>query len=215
MMSELTPDPSCPASVLPLDERSLPQLRTQELIQRAHAGNETAWAEIYTRYRRSLEPIVRAKLVSCPSARVDPDDVLQSAFVLAWQRLSKFEYQGEGSLLRWITVVTLNKLTDQLRARPTDEGHHATDYESATHDGADPRTSPDLAAEAAEYRLRLLDCISKLDEQEQEVLAARLIEELPWPEITARLGTPESTLRNRLQAAVRKLSHRLAHWEPK
>jgi len=176
------------ALVLPSDERPLPQLRTQELIEHANAGSRSAWGEIYTRYHRTLEPIVRARLVWFTAARVDADDVLQSAFLLAWQRLSKFEYQGEGSLLRWITTVTLNKLNDQLRASPVEQPKEIPEDGARTTIGPNAAVSPLLEAETAEYRLHLIQCVSELDEQEQEILTVRLFEKLPWRDASIRIG---------------------------
>src|SRR5712692_10436022 len=58
-----------------------------DLLRRAQAGDRPALAELFTRYRERLRQMVRLRLDRRLQGRLDPDDVLQEAYLDFARRL--------------------------------------------------------------------------------------------------------------------------------
>ena len=72
-----------------------------ELAQRAAAGNQTAWREIYTSTREKLFSL----LVYHLGNREEALDVLQDVYVGAVQGIER--YRGDASLEAWLVGIAL------------------------------------------------------------------------------------------------------------
>ena len=93
--------------------------RDRELVEQCQAGDEAAFAELYTRYHRRLHRFCLRR-VHNPD---DADEAVQEAFARAWRALPRFA--GERRFYPWLTVIAANVCTDLLRRRsrvvPMDE----------------------------------------------------------------------------------------------
>jgi RNA polymerase sigma-70 factor (TIGR02960 family) len=89
------------------------ELREREdvLLERASAGDEPAFAELATRFRREL-------LVHCyriVGSLQDAEDIVQETFLAAWRGLEGFE--GRASMRTWLYTIATNRSLNALRAR--------------------------------------------------------------------------------------------------
>jgi hypothetical protein len=86
-----------------------------ELLRRVQAQSEPAAAAVFARYVQRLTRLARRRLAARLAARVDPEDIVQSAyrsfFVAA--RQGRYEVRRGGDLWRLLVEVTLHKLYRQ------------------------------------------------------------------------------------------------------
>ena len=149
--------------------------------------------------------------------RFDTEDVLQSAFLSAWSEIEAFEYRGEGSFRRWLARLVTNKLRDlkdfhQAQRRGVRDEERTPESVDATGElrGLDalPSAEAGPAEQAGDLELHgaLLEAMSTLSEDEQEILCMRQFEHLAWSEIANTLGISQSAARRRWEAALVRLT---------
>jgi RNA polymerase sigma factor (sigma-70 family) len=93
--------------------------RDRELVAACQAGDQTAFAELYSRYHRRLLRFCQRRLHGSD----DAEEAVQEAFTRAWRALPRFG--GDRRFYPWLTVIAGNVCTDMLRRRsrvvPMDE----------------------------------------------------------------------------------------------
>jgi RNA polymerase sigma-70 factor, ECF subfamily len=102
----------------------------QLLLERARAGEETAFDSLLAPYRRELHAHCYRMLGSLH----DAEDALQDALLRAWRGLGKFE--GRSSLRTWLYTITTNTCLAHIARRP--KRVLPIDYGPAT----DPHVAP-------------------------------------------------------------------------
>src|SRR5689334_8029550 len=83
-----------------------------ELLRRVAAGDNQAATEVFEQYVERLTALARSRLSAKLAPRVDPEDIVQSAyrsFFVAAGR-GQFELQRSGDLWRLLVEITLHKL---------------------------------------------------------------------------------------------------------
>src|SRR5271165_5672841 len=85
------------------------------LMARWQSGDSAAADELFRRYADRLAALVRSRLSSKLARRLDPEDVLQSAYrsFFAGARAGRYELKRGGDLWRLLVAITLHKLQDQ------------------------------------------------------------------------------------------------------
>lgn len=134
-------------------------------------------------------------------------DVVQDAWLRAWERRGQFS--GRGSLLGWLITITRNTaLTRLRRARSRD----------AVSPGELPSpgtpAKPDVALERIAARRAVLDAIDRLPNRQRETVILRLIEGRSTREAAALLGCAEGTVKATLHRALANLTPLLEDWAP-
>ena len=93
---------------------------THATLQRAVAGSQGAFAELWQRYVPGLEvmlcgrmwrglgPALRPRLIA------EAEDILAQVMANAFQRLSSFEYRGPRSFLAWLCHIAENTLNNRI-----------------------------------------------------------------------------------------------------
>ena len=81
------------------------------------AGNEQAAAELFQRYANQLIELARTRLSARLNRRLDPEDVVLSAYrsFFAGCRRGQFEIERGGDLWRLLVAMTLRKLYRQVK----------------------------------------------------------------------------------------------------
>src|SRR5262249_61833539 len=87
------------------------------LLARWREGDQQAAAEIFRRYVGRLIGIVQARLSAKLARRVDPEDVVQSAYrsFFAGARNGQYDLPLGRDLWRLLVAITLHKLPDQVK----------------------------------------------------------------------------------------------------
>ncbi len=159
------------------------------IITRAQAGDAAAFGEIYDRYASQILRYLYLRTREYEAAQ----DLTQEVFVRVLRGIDGFEFRGEKSFLGWLYTIASNILVGQLRrkraiATPLDENLEV----------ADPR-SHDAVLSVFE-RMEMHQALSRLTEDQQQVLVLKFFADLTNQEIAATIG--------RSEGAVKALQHR-------
>ena len=165
-----------------------------ELIRRAQAGEEGAFAELVGRHQRRAWRVARNMV---PSDE-DAEDLVQEAFLRVFRSLERFDFQHDFST--WLYRIVTNLAIDHLRKRrPNVSTSSALDADEGELDLPDPRGErPSGEMEAVETAAEVRECLSALAPHFQSVLVLRELEGLPCTEIAEIVGATHVTVRWRL-----------------
>jgi RNA polymerase sigma-70 factor, ECF subfamily len=176
------------------------------LQARLKAGDADAAAEIFHRYARRLIALAREHLSRQLQQKVDPEDVLQSAFRTFFRRQAcgEFELQDWDNLWALLSVITLRKC-----------GHQAEYYLAMCRD-VKREKAPALAGdsmaqceaiareptpvEAVMLAETVQFLLERMMEQDREVVSLRL-QDYSAEEIAASLGRPLRSVYRALERA--------------
>jgi RNA polymerase sigma-70 factor (ECF subfamily) len=194
-----------------------------ERLRRAAQGDPSSWEALVEDSRPRLRRMVAFRLDHRLQGRVDPSDVLQDAYLAAWQDLPAYLHSPAMPFFLWLRGIAGNKLRELHR-------HHLGTQmrdprrEVSICDGAMPETTTAaLAAQLlgdftrasehvlrAEVKLRLQDALNSMDPLDREVLALRHFEQLSPTETAEVLGIKEKAAGMRYVRALRRLKEILS-----
>ncbi|QDT00327.1 sigma-70 family RNA polymerase sigma factor [Adhaeretor mobilis] len=191
---------------------------TEELESRLARGDRTALVELFGLHRERLWRIVYFRLDKRVATRLDPDDVLQDAYLDASQRLGHYSNQQQYSPFVWLRMIVGQTLIDAHRRHIGAKQRDAT-REVSINGSAYPRvtsasltfgllgnlTSPSRAVVRSETAVDLRKAIETMETLDQEVLALRHFEELTNKEVAEVLGVSEKAASIRYVRAVGRL----------
>lgn len=194
-----------------------------QLDERMRRGDEQALAELFSSQRERLWRIVHFRLDDRLRGRIDPDDVLQEAYLAAVQRLKHYKEGSYTVPFLWLRAILKQTLIDlhrrhvgaQRRAADRDVALDASPYAQASATSMaitliGKLTSPSQAAVRAEMVATVEQAMATMDTIDQEVLALRHFEELSNTEVAEVLGIEQKAASIRYVRAVRRLKEILA-----
>jgi RNA polymerase sigma-70 factor (ECF subfamily) len=194
-----------------------------ELVSQLRSGDQEALAAIFSKYRERLWRMVNFRMDRRLLGRVDPDDVLQEAYITLAARIADFDTSPSLGLLVWLRTMVMQTLTDlhrhHLGAQMRDAGREVvlggcqypqTTSVSLAAQFAARLTSPSNAAIRAELFDQAKRAIAELDPLDQEVLALRHFEELGNRDVAEVLGIREKAASIRYVRALKRLKIVLA-----
>lgn len=178
----------------------------RELIDKFKAGSESAATELFDRYCERLMGLARKRIGQRMASRIDPEDVIQSAFrtFFSHVRNDDFKFESESDLFKLLVRLTVNKTLRQIahhRAAKRDPGK-----EAGQGSGEDDIMGQLTAGEPPpEVEVALLDeferFLSRLPEFDRKVLEMRLHGNTTG-EIAVALGSYERKIRRVLERAA-------------
>src|SRR5262249_25659743 len=85
------------------------------LLRRLAAGSESAARSLYARYVARLRALARARLATGVTARVDPEDIVQSVLRRFSRAARRGNYDAPAATDLWdlLLVITLNKIRSE------------------------------------------------------------------------------------------------------
>jgi RNA polymerase sigma-70 factor (ECF subfamily) len=153
--------------------------------------------------------------------RVDPDDVLQEAFLAAERRIDHYATEASLSPFVWLRLIVMQTLADvhryHLNAQRRDASREVVRSFSSTPSASIAAfltgrlTSPSQVVERAEMYELVERTVAKMDPLDQEVLALRHFEELSNSEVAEVLGIQQKAASIRYVRAVKRLREELSH----
>ena len=163
-------------------------------------------------HRPKLLAMLQRRIDPALNARVDPDDILNDAFMVARRRWSDFQ-AGTMTPYAWLYRLALDQLIEAWRN--ASRGRRDVRKEMPWPDGTSiqlglglvsPGTSPSAALARDELREQVRQVMGLLKEKDREILWMRHVEDLTHPEIAAVLGITEEAAQQRYHRAVGRLS---------
>lgn len=167
---------------------------------RAIDGDIAAFEVLVRRYT----PMMRAYARRVLGAGADVDDVVQEAFVVAWQRLSELE--DPAAVKSWLMRVVGRKAMDRVRSR-----RPVIDIDGIEHP-AQPGATPADAVEARAGVEALSAALGELPDAQRQSWVLREIGGLSYDEMAAELGVPVTTVRGLLARARKHIMVRMEEW---
>jgi RNA polymerase sigma-70 factor (ECF subfamily) len=165
----------------------------EHVVERVLAGETALYEIIMRRYNQRLYRVV----ISILRDRDEAEDVLQDAYVRAYQHLSQFE--GRASFSTWLTRIAVHEALARLRSRSRMlQLGTETDEEDIPVDSMPASVDPEETTSRAELARLLEHSLMNLPEQYRTVLMLRDVEELSTSETAEALGLTEENVKVRL-----------------
>lgn len=191
---------------------------TDGLAGRLKQGDREALAVLFSQHRERLWRMVNFRMDRRLLGRVDPDDVLQEAYLAAAARLEHYAADSCFSPFVWLRMLLMQTLTDvhrhhlgtQMRDAGREVAHAGCRYPQATSASLAAQfvghlTSPSQAAARAEMLGQVEQAIAEMEPLDQEVLALRHFEELSNSEVAEVLGIQQKAASIRYVRAIKRL----------
>lgn len=130
----------------------------------------------------------------------DANDVLQNAFIKAWNGLGSFH--GESKIFTWLSRIAINESLDFVRRQKN--------MLAVSTDDEDMRVANTLMADdyfdGDQTEALLQQAIERLPETQRTVFLLRYYDEMKYSDMSKMLHTSEGSLKASYHIAVRKIS---------
>jgi RNA polymerase sigma-70 factor, ECF subfamily len=188
------------------------------LRERMLGGDLAALSEIFEHNHSRFWHLVYFRMDVRLKSRVDPDDVLQDAFVAAESRLNHFIKSENVSSFVWLRSIVLQTLVDTHRRHLETQARDASlDVSLQQSRGGQQSsaclaeflsggmTSPSNAAIRAENEQQMQVALSGMSDSDQEIIALRHLELLSNAEAAEVLGIQSKNASIRYVRAMKRL----------
>ncbi len=178
------------------------------LVQAAKAGDITAFEQLVKRYDRNVFRIAQ----HITQNREDAEDVVQDAFLKAYENLEQF--QGNSKFYTWLVRIAVNESLMKLRKRRTDktvslDQEIETEEDSMPREVADWAPNPEQLYKQGELKEILTKTVNGLPASFRTVFVLRDVEGLSTEETAEALGLSIPAVKSRLLRARLQLRERL------
>jgi RNA polymerase sigma-70 factor, ECF subfamily len=185
------------------------EIADDELVRLALAGDETAFACIFERYRRLVIHLVSRFF----SRREEIEDIVQQAFMKIYFSLKDFRGGYEKSFSSWASRLTVNACYDELRRRKLRAENLFSDFSDEEREYLEQIVSEN--SKDAEKSLVARDLAEKilsgLDAKERLALTLLHGEEFSVSEVAKLVGWSESNVKTRLFRCRHNLRNIFSH----
>ncbi|MGB7622512.1 MAG: RNA polymerase sigma factor [Terriglobia bacterium] len=163
------------------------------VVERVLAGETALYEVIMRRYNQRLYRVVRA-IVRDDG---ETEDVMQDAYVRAYQHLNQFA--GRASFSTWLMRIAVHEALARVRRRSRNQQLDEPDFDGESHlNHIDASPDPEQTTSDAELRQLLEEAVLDLPEQYRIVVMMRDVEELSTSETAAALEITEENVKVRL-----------------
>ncbi len=182
-------------------------------------GNQDAFKALMEKYRLRLESMIHLKLGSQLRQRVEVDDVVQEAYLMAFRSIKDFQWQEGCSFFQWLRGITENVLRNLSRY------HFRTKKREAFRDVSLSEKSPGTGGDSTEIGSLLLSkeitpskilrrqerfhrlegALKSLSRDHRRVIILARVEGLPMKEIARQMNRSVDAASMLLLRALRQL----------
>ena len=180
-------------------------------IERVLAGDRDAYRALVERHSRNVHRLAYRLTGNAH----DAEDVVQEAFLRAYQKLQQFE--ARANFGTWVYRIAANYAIDRLRQRQKEEARRNQPEEHGP-DGIeqdpllqvrDQKPTPERLMQSTQLRREMQRALSKLSDAERTAFVMRHWEGRGIEEIAGALQSNSSAAKNTVFRAVQKLRHAL------
>ena len=168
------------------------------LIADCLKGQTAAFGELVRRYQDRLFNTVFRLVDSAEDAQ----DVVQEAFLHAYQSLDRFK--GDAQFFTWLYRIAVNSAISLKRKQRKFVSLHVDREGQGSvpepHDASE-RSQPDLALERADEERRIQAALNRLSPEHRAVLILKDLEDQKYETMAEILQVPIGTIRSRLHRA--------------
>jgi RNA polymerase sigma-70 factor, ECF subfamily len=207
-----TPPPQSPLQPLDADVMA-------SLAGAAATGDEAALERLLWHHHGRLLGFIRRKVGVDWQGKIEPEDVLQEAYVKIFLAVADFTYAGEDSFYRWATRILDHTFIDHVRhlrrakrdatreVRAGSDSRHGVLLDEVLRESLTPsrlmRREDAVAA--------MMACIAKLPPDYREVVRRLHLDEESLDVVAAEMGRSEDAVRRLAGRAIEQLGRCLGH----
>lgn len=166
----------------------------KEFVERAKSGDRSAFSEIYKLFFKKIYRYCKFNLKNQDEAQ----DVCQETFMKAWRSIKNFNTDNENwSIQAFLFTIARNLIIDRARAKkelPIADYENIESFENLYE-------HVDRVAEMKTVQ----EALSKLEEEERQIIILRYFEEMNSREVSKILGIKDGALRVRQYRILQKL----------
>lgn len=167
-----------------------------ELLTRIAADRDAAaFAALYDR----LAPRVLGLLLRVLRNRTDAEDVLQEAFLQAWNQAARFD-PARSVPLGWVLMIARSRATDRLRKKPFATAEQPPDLPH--------QPDPTAGLQAGETVGQVSAALQSLPPEQSEPIRLAFYDGLTHEGIAVKLGLPLGTVKTRIRLGMARLRAR-------
>jgi RNA polymerase sigma-70 factor, ECF subfamily len=171
-----------------------------ELIRRAQAGDQDAFAELVAIHADRVYRALRRFGLDPGEA----DEVVQEVFLRAWRGLARFEERARFST--WLYRIAFNEAQRQLSRRVPPRAEPDPDRDDPIVSLAEsPHLGPEARALDHEFEQRLDQALTQLPAEWRAAVVLRDIEGLSTQEAAGIVGVRQAAFKSRLHRGRRQL----------
>ena len=203
---------------IPAPDSDATEEQIEALTKSLSKGDAEALATLFSISWDRLQRMVYFRLDQRLKGRVDPDDILQEAYLAARQRIDSFAVEKSNSVFVWLRLIVGQTMVDvhrrHLGSKRRDAGQEVSLQRFASPMASSASMSmhllgglpsPSQAAMKAEIATMLENVLADMEPMDQEILVLRHFEELSNKEVSELLGIQRSTASNRYVRALQRL----------
>lgn len=172
----------------------------REVIAQAQTGNPDAFGKLYDHYLPNIYRYVFAKI----NHREETEDITHEVFLSAWKNIQRYAYSGF-PFSSWLYRIARNRVIDHYRLQRQD-----TSIELVDPDALRLTSTTEQLLDTALAWNHVRTALQRLNDQEQEVLILRFVNDLSPKEIATVLDKSEGAIRviqHRAIATLKRLIH--------
>lgn len=174
------------------------ELDDGELIARIANRNPSALMALYDRYNR-LAFALAYRIVGDPSLA---EEVVQDAFLLAWNRSETFSVDRGGNVRGWLMTIVHHRAID-MRRKHFDGKPQQVDVDDVQQHLSTPDAWNEVAQRATGEQVRT--ALQELPVEQRRAIELAYFDDLTHHEIAEREGAPLGTIKGRLRLGLKRL----------
>ncbi len=194
-------------SAIPVRDES--RVSDEQLVQSVLGGDETAFTEIFERYKRPMTRVVSRFFRDL----TDIEECVQQCFTKTYFSLKNYRGGEENSFPAWMTRIAVNVCYDEFRRRGrrsenlfTEMSDAENDYLETVADGRKPSAETSLVASQLAEKV-----LSGLDPQDRLAMTMVYTEDYTLNEVADAIGITTSNLKSRLFRCRNQIRQRFGH----
>ncbi len=184
--------------------------------EQAAAGDQDALEKLLWAHHGRLVGLARRKIGVDWQRKIEPEDLLQEAYIEIFGAIGAFTYTGEDSFYRWATRIVEHRFIDQVRhwrRRKRDAAREVRQVAGGASGTQSllARCLPDLGTPSVAMRRQdaeaaLMSCFARLTDDYRVVVQRLYLKQEPLSSIAADLGRSEDAIRRLAGRALERLA---------
>lgn len=164
-----------------------------QLIEKAKNGDKIAFGHLYQKYFQKIYRYCKINLYDDELAK----DICQESFVRAYKKLKDFKIDGQWSIQAFLFAIARNLIIDFTRKKKNFNIDNFENLESSENLYDEFEKSQNIK--------KVKNILSKLKEEEKQIVILRYFEELPSQEVAKILKINDGALRVRTFRLMQKM----------
>ena len=167
------------------DDAEVPADATYQLLERARGGDRDALDLLFTRHIPVLRRWASGRLPRWARDIAETQDLVQETVLQVFKRVEAFEPRGEGALQAYLRQAVMNRIRNEFR----NKGRRPS-FQDLDEQVPGDHPSPLESAIRQEQLDRYDTALSRLSEQDRDLIVARVEVGLTYEEMAEALGKP-------------------------